>query len=81
MDRFIQRPEKRPTVPKQEKFDKIKAAMAAKQMGHVERFKLNQLQQRFMTLRNGWERILRKIEDGTFGVNGPIGPLRLPLPW
>ena len=80
-DRFIQGLEKRPPVPKQEKFDKkIKAAMAAKQMGHVERFKLNQLQQRFMTLRNRWERILRKIEDGTFRRERTNRPSGAPAP-
>ena len=80
-DRFIQGLEKRPPVPRQEKFDKkIKSAMAARQMGHVERFKLNQLQQRFMTLRNRWERILRQIEDGTFRRERTNRPSAAPAP-
>ncbi|MBM64604.1 MAG: hypothetical protein CMH55_00035 [Myxococcales bacterium] len=80
-DRFIQGLEKRPPIPRQEKFaKKMRQAMATRQMGHVERFKLNQLQQRFMTLRNRWERVLRQIEDGTFRRERTNRPSAAPAP-
>lgn len=80
-DRYIQGLEKRPPVPRQERFaKKLRAAMLIKQLGHVERFKLNQLQQRFLTLKNRWDRILRQIEDGTFRRERTNRPSAAPKP-